>query len=491
MKKIQRIISQLKQRLQSGYRFVLTQLSVRPVVSVISFFALLLLLVIVGNFLRKPEETKAAAEAPAARVNIFSQNEQPMMEFTAKVEKTGVITIMAQSPGIVRKINITEGKNVAQGASIVSLSSTYQGSSAPSLQRQIAERNNAFSKESYDIQKDLIAKQRNLANQGNAAAEEMREMTRQSLDDTQGLIRLNEEIYNSIDTQIKTLESNPPSAANDQLILSAKQGKAAVAAGLNQLRTGLRTAEYQSSEDKTPAQTADASRELTLRQLDLQEKSLDLNRDLSDLTLKLARVSEQTMFPASPCAGVVERVYVQVGEMVNPGTPIATIRAHQTQADAVVALPAEIARQVNQLEPSIFVLNGKEISVYPRFISTEATEGSLFSISYTLPKELTEEVTQGTNVTVRVPVGGKKTATKNIIAPIDAVYQTADKAYVYVVKTATQSAEAGQSGQAAELREVVLGNITGEYVTVNSGLQPTDQVITTRGITNGQRVTTK
>lgn len=491
MKKLSQVTSQISTALKKAFQYVLNQLNTRPVLSVLVLLGLLLVLVIVGNMLRKPAPAAAAPEAPATPVNIFSQNEQPMMEFTAKVEKSGVITVMAQTPGIVRKINVTEGKQVGQGTSLVSLSSNYQGSSLPGLSRQIAERNNQFSKETYDIQKDVITKQRDLANKGNTVAEDMRDITRQSLEDTRGLIKLNEEIFNTLDQNIKNLEASNVGGINDANILLAKQGKAGVAAGLNGLRTGLRTAEYQSSEDKAPAQTADVSKDMALRQLDLQEKSLDLNRDLSDLSLKIARVSELSMYPATPCAGTVERVYVQIGEMVNPGTPIATIRANQTQANAVVSVPVEISRQVNQLEPSSFLLNGKSTSVYPRFISTEATEGSLYGIYYTLPKELADLVTDGTSLTVRIPVGGKKTASKEVIAPIDAIYQTADKAYVYVVKIATQSAEAGQSGQAAELREVELGNITGEFVKVNSGLQPADQVITTRGITNGQKVLVK
>ncbi len=491
MKKLKYVFTQLKNRFQLFYRFLLKQVSRRPFVSLFVFLGILLALVIAGNFLRRPEPAPAEAEAPALPVNVFQQDQQPMMEFTARVEKSGVITVVAQSPGVVRKINVTEGKIVSQGASLVSLSSNYQGGSAPSLSRQIAERNSQFNKETYDLQKDAITKQRDLAHQGNAQAEEMREMTRKSLDDTRGLISLNEDIFDTLDQQIQNLEANNVGGANDVAILTAKQGKAAVAAALNNLRTALRTADYQSSEDQEPAQMGDTTRDLTLRQLDIQEKSLDLNKDLTELNLKLARLAEQAMFPAAPCAGVVERVYVKVGDMVSPGTPIATIRANQTLANAVVAVPAEISRQVNQLEPSVFLLNDEQTTVYPRYISSEATEGSLYGIFYTLPSELADQVTQGTLLTVRIPVGGKKTTAQEIITPIDAVYQTPDRAYVYVVQNATQSAEAGQSGQVAELREVQLGAITGEYVKVNSGLQPADIVITTRGVTHGQRVIIK
>lgn len=490
MKTLRNIFSSLSRRLRGFFQRFLQVINRRPFASFIVFLLLLLGLVVVGEALRKPAPEPEEEVAPATKVNVFSQDGQPMLEFTAKVEKSGVITVVAQSPGIVRSINVTEGKTVGQGASLVSLSSTYQGGTAQSLSRQIAQRNLQFTEETYGIQKDIVSKQRELANKADIQGDELREINRKSLDDTRGLISLNEEIFNTLDSQIRQLEASNVNGSNDAAIFSAKQGKAAVAAGLLNLRSGLRQAEYQTADDKTPAQISDFSRDVALRQLDIQEKSLDLGKDIAELNLKLARISEQTMFPAAPCAGVVERVYVKPGDAVSPGMPIATIRANNTQANAVVAVPAEISRQINQLEPSVFMSNGKEIKLYPRYISTEATEGSLYGVFFTLPEELANAVTQGTSLTVKIPVGGKKTVSKDVIAPIDAIYQTADKAYIYVVETATQSAEAGQSGQTASLREVELGNITGEYVEVESGLQPTDQVITTRGITNGQRVTT-
>ena len=491
MQTISNLFRSVKNKLRATFKRLLAIVNKRPFAAFIVFLLILLGLVLAGEALRKPAESAPEAEAPATPVNIFAQDGQPMLEFTAKVEKAGVITVVAQSPGIVRSINVTEGKAVGQGTSLVSLSNTYQGGNAQSLSRQLAERNTQFNRETYDIQKDIISKQRELANKADIQADELREINRQSLEDTRGLIKLNEELFNILETQIRSDEASNVNGSKDVAILQAKQARAGVASALNSLRTGLRTAEYQTSDDKNPAQMSDFSRDVALRQLDIQEKSIELGRDISELNLKLARVAEQAMLPATPCAGVVERVYVQVGDAVSPGTPIATIRANKTQANAVVAVPVEISRQVNRLEPSQFVLKGKETAIFPRYVSTEATEGSLYGIFYTLPEELADSVTNGTSITVRIPVGGKKIAVQEVIAPIDAIYQTSDKAYVYVVQAATESAEAGQSGQTAALREVQLGDITGEYVQVEGGLQPTDRIITTRGITNGQKVAIK
>jgi len=459
-----------------------------PFLSFLIFLGLLFSLVVIGNALHKTPPVPPAPEPPVIPITVFNQSEQPMLDFTARVEKAGVITVVAQSNGIVQRINVNEGKQVNQGATLVSLSTTYQGGSTPSLSRQLAQRNTQYSRDTYDIQKDLIGKQRNIAQKQDTTAAELRDIGRKSLDDTRATISLNEDILNTLNSNIQNLENTNVGGSNDSSILAAKQGKAQVLSALANLRSGLRSSEYTSSDSNTPAQLSDATRDLTLRQLDLQEKSIDLARDVSELSLKLARVSEQLMYPAAPCPGLVERVYVHIGDSVNPGTPIATIRATKTQATAVVAVPAEIARQVNQLEPSKFTVNGKEISVFPRFVATEATEGSLYGILYTLPDEAGNLVTQGSSLAVSIPLGGKKLGAKTAIAPIDAIYQTPDKAYLYVLKSSTASAEISGNNQVAELREVKLGEVTGEYVRIDSGLQPNDAIITSRGITAGQKV---
>jgi multidrug efflux pump subunit AcrA (membrane-fusion protein) len=462
-----------------------------PFATFLIFLAALIGLVVVGNQLRKPEPAAAPAEPTPLTVSTFKQDQQPMLDLTAKIEKSGVTTVLAQSPGIVRKIHVTEGKEVRSAATLVSLSTTYQGGTAQSVSRQLAERNTKYSRETFDIQKDVIGRQREIAVKGETQARELRDISRKSLDDTRAVITINEDILNGINAQISELEATNIGGINDNLILSAKQGKSMVLGTLANVRNGLRNTEYQSSDSNTPAQTAERARDLALKQLELQEKSIELAKDVSELSLKLARISEQLMYPAAPCAGVVERVYVKSGDAVNPGTPIATIRSKHTQANAVIAVPGEIARQVNQLEPTYIVLNGKEIAVFPRYISQEATEGTLHSISYTLPESVTDQVTQGSTLTMRVPLGSKQLTTKNVIAPIDAIYQTADKAYLYVIKSATQSAEAGQSGQVAELREIELGDVTGDYVQVIFGVQTSDPIITSRGVTNGQKVKTE
>jgi len=327
---------------------------------------------------------------------------------------------------------------------------------------------------------DIINRQKDLAGKGNTQGEELRDITRQSLSDTQGLINLNQDIVNSLDAQIASLTASNVNGSNDAAIMGAKQGKAAAEAGLNQLRSGLRSAQYMSDENRLPAQIATASSDLAVKQLELQAKGLTLAKDLSELNLKLARVSEGLMYPAAPCSGIVERVYVKVGQNISPGTLIATIKADQGENTAVVLVPREIAKLISTAETSDFMIGTKKVSLYPRYVSTEATDGSLYSVLYAIPSTYAPQLTNAGTLEVKIPMGSKKIVTDNLYIPLDSVYQTQDKSYVYI-----------KDGDKAKVKDISLGEVSGSYVRVNAGLSASDTLITSRSVQEGDAIRTE
>ncbi len=475
----------LRQRFVTVRRNILSFIDKRPLISFFSLLGLLLLLVVVGSFLRKPATNGEDATPPTKLVETYSFGESPKMAFTARVEKSGVITIVAQSPGVVQKIHLKEGQKVGRGGSLVSLSTNYQGGNAASLSRQIVQKNFEAAVNNFDVQKDIIAKQKEVAEKGNIQAKDLREITRKSLDETRSLISLNETIASSVDAQLRFLESMNVNGSSDSAILTARQGKAAVQVGLNQLRTGLRTAEYQSDENKTPAQIGDISKEIAIKQLELSERGLVLAKDMAHLNLKLAQVSESLMYPASPCEGVVERIHVKVGQMVSPGTVIATIKANQGENTAVVLVTADIAKQLSTAEAADFLIGGKKVSLYPRYISAEATDGNLHSVLFAIPSVYGAKLTNNTSIPVNIPLGSKQIVTDTLYIPLDSIYQTQEKSYVYVLGKDESASDS------AKTKEISLGSVSGRFVRVTSGLSLTDIVILSRNVQDGEKVRTQ
>ncbi len=448
----------------------LTLLDARPLVSFFGFLALLLLVIFVGSLLRRPAATTEAATPEPTLVETYSFGESPKMSFTAKVEKAGVISIYAQTAGIVQKIQGAEGQRVGRGQSLVSLSSNYQGTNIASISREIAQKNAESTAQNFELQRDIIARQRDVANKADIQTNDLRNISRQSIDDTRALITTNQEILDSLQTQL----------ASDPTNVGLKQQIAGVQSALMGLRSGLRVTEYQTQDSTVSAQLTDISRDITLRQLDLQERGLTLAKEMADLNLKLARASESFMYPATPCSGVVERINVKVGQSVSPGTLIATIKADQGQNTAVVLMTREIAAKISKVDESLFVIGGKKVGVLPRFVSTEATDGSLYSVLYALPTSVGTSLTNGTSIEVQIPMGSKKIVTDDLYIPLDSVYQTQEKSYVYVAKS-----------NVASVKEITVGEVSGTFVKVSEGLSAADTVIVSRNVQQGERIRTE
>ena len=273
------------------------------------------------------------------------------------------------------------------------------------------------------------------------------------------------------------IANNGPAADIAQL----RSTRVQVLSALSGLRAGLRNTEYLNSDDQESAEIARLSRDNTLKQLEIQEKSIDLGKDLAQLNLKMSQINEAMMYPAAPYAGVVERVYVKVGQSISPGTVLATIKGNATSASAVALVSREVAQNISGLTESKTVINEKAVALKTRYVSQEATDGSLHSVIFTIPDEAAAELSATSYIQVEVPVGMELSSQQENFIPLDAVYQGQSTAYVYV-------AEEKDGKLHAVAKTVKIGHVFGHYVEVTEGLQKSDKVITNRNVIDGDLV---
>ncbi len=450
----------------------------RPFISFLGVLAALFLAVVAGNALRQPPKTLPTPQASPTPVHVFQLTSSPHMTVEAKIEKSGVIKLVAQTSGVVQKIRKHENDHVRRGTPLFSLSTSYQGGNIPDLNRQLAARNEQFLQDTYDESKSAIEGQKQIASLTETQAEQLRSISRQSINETNSLINLDNDIIASIDAQIQTLQNANP---GDPTILGLKEQKTIYLSSLNGAKAAVRNTQYQSDDTKEPAQIASTLRDLTLKQLDVQEKMLDLNKDVSHLNLRISQVNESLMFPGSPCPGTIERMYVKVGQAVTPGTLLAAIRGDKNTATAVALVSDDVAQHMSRVALSQVTLKDKTISLAPISISQEPTDGSLHSVIYQLPDEDASSLSDGSFVSISLPMGASYTTGLPFV-PLDAIYQTQDSAYVYVIGRDAN----GQ--QVVTAKNVTLGNVFGHDVEVQSGLSATDQVITDRSVVGGERV---
>lgn len=445
----------------------------RPFLSFFLALLVLFVIIVIGSILTQPSED-TVPEVPVTEVKVYSIGTGPTITTQAQINKTGVIRVVAQTQGIVQKVHVTEGDSVQRGNTLVSLSTNYSGGNAPAISAQIAREQYQNTKETFDTQKELIDKQRQVANNTFDNTDELREISEQSLSDSQNLLTLNETILGTIDQQLRQAEQ----AGDEQALLTARQTRAQLQSGVSQLQNTIRTLEYQTDEDNPPTELSELQREITLKQLEVQEKSLTLSKEVSRLQLQLAQVQASLMYPSSPSNGTVQKVHVVFGQSVNPGTLIATIFQPEHEIMATVNLNAKTALSVSRSETSTLTLtDGTSIRLAPRFVSTEATDGQLYSIIYTIPDEYSRQLTDQEFIPLQIPLAIPDTSSVIPLIPIDAVYKTENSAYVFTA----------QNGIAVAT-PVEVGEITGSYIEIQSGLTSGDMVILNRNVVEGERV---
>lgn len=207
-------------------------------------------------------------------------------------------------------------------------------------------------------------------------------------------------------------------------------------------------------------------------QLDLQKLSnrsgVELNQQqtrVAATNLQLAKVNLNKAYVSSPISGYVNKVYVEPGEIINPGAPIADLV--QTSLIKVV---------VNIPERDIAAIStGQNVKVKIDSLSKEAFEGKVTFISATA-----DAASRTFPVHVQVPnVGGKirggmiamvefargqnPTA---IVIEQDSIIDEKGGRYVFVVRD-----------NHAQKVKVTLGSRDGTRVVVTDGLKPGDALI--------------
>lgn len=465
--------SNLKKSLKSQYKKYLNFTGQKPFTSFFVALGLLLLAMILGSTIFRTKAPVVKERTQSKSVTVYRLSESPSVSVQGEVKKGNVVNIVALMPGVVSKINKKEGEVIVKNEAILNLSSNYQGGNTLTLQRQLAGITYKNTKDTYDIQKDLIAKQREIANLNSTNAEELRKLTQVSIDSTRTLVNFNSGILNNIKTAIINLQNT---GGDTSQIQSLQQAQAQIQSGQNQLEAALRSSEYSVDSSKPPVKLEALGKEIALKQLDIQEKALKTGLQAAGIQLAIVKVQEANMFPSSPFEGVIEKINVKPGDNVNPGMVLATVSGQEGDIVIDAKVTKEIAEKVSRTDTAKIKVNGQILSIVPLYISSEATDGQLYSVIFTLDKIYEKNFTDKSFVEVDLPLS-VSLVKDTLMIPIDSVFQTQEGATVYVVEK-----------NIAKARKIELGDVTGSFVTIKNGITLKDTIITTRNVINGDKV---
>lgn len=447
-----------------------------PVWSTVIILAFLLVVIAAANMVRKPAPAPEPKK-PVKAVSVYSIGEAPRIRAQAQIEKSGVIKIVAQTSGIVQNIRFKEGQEVSKGSTLANVSTNYQGGTALSVQRQIAEKQYFNVRDTFDSQKEIIGKQREIADKTDENSDKLREISEKSIGDTKSILELNNTILNTLNTDLAQLEATNSGNMNKNAITALQQSKLQLLSSANSLNSSIRTLEYTVATDSAQARLSDLNKDLVKKQLDVQEQALTLNKEVSHLQYSLALINESLAYPAAPCAGIIEKVHVKFGQAVNPGDILFTLSTNEKSALAIALVSQDVAYSVSRFEPSLMTVRGKTLSLIPSYVSQEATDGTLYSVYYALPEEFISDYGNDSYIDIEIPIGYADTSAAIPYIPLDAVHQTQEGAFVYVSEKGV-----------AKGRKVQLGTVFGQYVEIKNGLKSSDQIILDRNVIDNEKI---
>jgi multidrug efflux pump subunit AcrA (membrane-fusion protein) len=217
---------------------------------------------------------------------------------------------------------------------------------------------------------------------------------------------------------------------------------------------------------------------------DITDRLQQLNLDSAENQYFQAQIAASLMYPASPIAGTIEKVNLSLGQVVAAGQVVATVRADNQPVRLVVAVGEAIVARLNPLMPAKLIVDEATYLVELDYLPTTPGVAGDYELSFTLSKELGQLLTPNAYLPLQLPL--LPPTGKQILIPLNAVYQTQDQAYAYVLGRSQLTGEA-----IAEQKVLTLGTVVGEYVVVADGLASTDRVIIHAKLLDGQKIEVK
>lgn len=132
----------------------------RPFLSFIFTLLALFAIIFVSSKLRAVDDVVTNQKIGEKVVDVVRAGDGQYTQLSGKIEKDGVVTIVAQVAGIVHNIYFDEGQKIVAGQQLMYLADTYGGGSSAAVGYQIATRQSEGQDATFDKQESVIDDQR-------------------------------------------------------------------------------------------------------------------------------------------------------------------------------------------------------------------------------------------------------------------------------------------------------------------------------------------
>ncbi len=211
------------------------------------------------------------------------------------------------------------------------------------------------------------------------------------------------------------------------------------------------------------------------------DRNQQLSLDNAEMNLKLAQISASLMRPATPMAGVVEKIKVKNGQLINPGQVVAVVRSNQDKIKLELNISDKMLKYVDFDSQAYFEFQAQKYPASFAFLPSTPDQGSSYKLTLTPADavEMVADLPHGTFVNLSLPL---KNNAQSFLIPLNAVYQTQNSNYVFILA----QNETGE--MIAAQKNISLGPVIGDLVVVEGGLSTTDRLLLSLNLINNQRI---
>lgn len=212
----------------------------------------------------------------------------------------------------------------------------------------------------------------------------------------------------------------------------------------------------------------------------LGSTNLDLKLLTSQLNVEIAKAGESNTTPFAPFAGKIEALYVSPGDLVTPGTPIASIVGSTPRSILRADIPTALALRIDAKHEHLVTLpSGQTIPVTLLHISSSALSINTFRATFSIPDADAKLLGDTSALEITLALKGTDSTDATLI-PLSAIHTGSTASSVLVLR----------DGTAASVT-ITPGATHGNFVESMNGLREGDQVILDRDISIGDSVTLK
>ena len=197
----------------------------------------------------------------------------------------------------------------------------------------------------------------------------------------------------------------------------------------------------------------------------------------SRLNLALALKNDAVFHPKSTLSGTITSISVRRGQLVNTGETLATFSAGSDTTTLEALLTPDTAWLINPTKKALFHLPTGDQELSLLYLSPEENTAGFYTAIFSLPSTLTSTLIDSHYVDIQIPLESK---TDTILLPLESIYQDTHTAWVMTLDNGV-----------AHAKTINLGSIFGNYIEVTSGIDSETTIILTRGLVEGEAVTTE